>query len=284
MPFRRTRVSARERPVDRDGRRVEAGQQTGQGLAMLCRLCSSTLDTSRRTEVSPATAVNTGKRDAGRLLAVFAVTCALIAVPYAVSAEENAGQLRKLTAEWWQWAFSIPSSVNPLQDASGEHCMVGQRGDVWFLAGTITGVPATRTCAVPEVAELFLPIANSFVIAIDCDGSPTGETIQEARAGAASGLEGTQIVKVELDGQPIANVRRVRSEVFWAALPEDNIIDQFCAPTNTPTGIYSPAVDDGYYVKLKPLPVGQHTLQFETTGTVSQNITYTLNVKPVRLK
>jgi hypothetical protein len=251
---------------------------------MLRKLCSA-LDSlqSRCTKVTPATVVNIGKRDAGRLLTVLAVTCALIVAPYTVSAEENESQLRELTAEWWQWAFSIPSSVNPLQDTSGEHCMVGQRGDVWFLAGTITGAQATRTCAVPEVAELFFPIANSFFIAIDCEGSPTGETIQEARAAAASGLEGTQIVKAKLDGRPIANVRRVQSEVFWAALPEDNIIDQFCN-NSTPAGIYSPAVDDGFYVQLKPLSVGRHTLQFETTGTVRQNITYTLNVKPVRLK
>jgi hypothetical protein len=106
--------------------------------------------------------VNAGKRDAGRLLAVLALTCALMVVPYAVSAEENESQLRKLSAEWWQWAFAIPSSVNPLQDASGEHCMVGQRGNVWFLAGTILGTQATRTCAVPQLAELFFPIAKFF--------------------------------------------------------------------------------------------------------------------------
>ena len=36
--------------------------------------------------------------------------------------------LPALTAEWWQWALSIPASVNPLVDTTGEHCLVGQNG------------------------------------------------------------------------------------------------------------------------------------------------------------
>jgi hypothetical protein len=96
-------------------------------------------------------------------------------------------------------------------------------------------------------------------------------------------LGDTQIVTVELDGQPITDVRRVQSKVFWVALPEDNLFDQFCK-NKTPAGVYSPAVDDGYHVRLGPLPVGEHTLRFETTGAISQNITYALTVEPVRLK
>ncbi len=96
-------------------------------------------------------------------------------------------------------------------------------------------------------------------------------------------MNDTQIVTVELDGKPVSGVRRVLSQVFWAAFPENNIIDQFCE-NKTPAGIYAPAVDDGYYLKLKPLSRGQHTLRIETTGAISQNITYTLDVEPVRLR
>src|SRR6266404_1942081 len=51
------------------------------------------------------------------------------------------GQLPVLTGEWWQWALSIPASQNPLLDTTGDKCMVGQRGPIWFLAGTFTGEP-----------------------------------------------------------------------------------------------------------------------------------------------
>ena len=39
-------------------------------------------------------------------------------------------------AEWWQWALETPASVNPVLDMTGEFCAEGQKGHVWFLAGT----------------------------------------------------------------------------------------------------------------------------------------------------
>ena len=51
--------------------------------------------------------------------------------------------LSELSAEWWQWVYSIPQPYatdtaisNPLFDPTGASCMVGQQGSVWFLAGT----------------------------------------------------------------------------------------------------------------------------------------------------
>ena len=48
-------------------------------------------------------------------------------------------QLPQLTAQWQQWALSLPNDVNPLVDTTGALCGVGQRGPVWFLAGTFFG-------------------------------------------------------------------------------------------------------------------------------------------------
>jgi hypothetical protein len=61
----------------------------------------------------------------------------------------------QLSAEWWQWALSIPVSENPLLDETGEKCVVGQRGSEWFLAGNFAGGRTTRTCTVPEGKTLF---------------------------------------------------------------------------------------------------------------------------------
>jgi hypothetical protein len=46
----------------------------------------------------------------------------------------------ELTVRWWQWVFSIPSSVHPLSqkniDPTGaDYCMVGQQGNAWYLGG-----------------------------------------------------------------------------------------------------------------------------------------------------
>ncbi|HWZ68898.1 MAG TPA: hypothetical protein VNW89_13800, partial [Stellaceae bacterium] len=55
-----------------------------------------------------------------------------------------------------------------------------------------------------------------------------------------------------------------------------------------PEGIYSPAVDDGYYVLLAPLSRGNHTIHFQAEshssfGDFTQNITYNLTVEKVSL-
>ena len=68
---------------------------------------------------------------------------------------------KQLSGEWWQWVLSIPASVNPLLDTTGEDCMVGQRGTNWFLAGTFFGGPVTRACDIPQGATLFFPVINS---------------------------------------------------------------------------------------------------------------------------
>ena len=36
-------------------------------------------------------------------------------------------------AQFWQWTFSLPSSVDPLTDETGERCGFGQHGPVFFL-------------------------------------------------------------------------------------------------------------------------------------------------------
>src|SRR6266571_4753392 len=72
----------------------------------------------------------------------------------------DAQSLEELSAEWWQWAVSIPTSVNPQTDKTGEDCMVGQRGATWFLAGVFGGGTATRTCSIPQGTMLFFPVIN----------------------------------------------------------------------------------------------------------------------------
>src|SRR5262245_2009122 len=52
---------------------------------------------------------------------------------------------QKLSAAWWQWALSVPPGASPMFDTTGDKCMVGQHGSVWFLAGSYVGT-VTRTC------------------------------------------------------------------------------------------------------------------------------------------
>ncbi len=81
-------------------------------------------------------------------------------------------QLPQLTAQWQQWALSLPNDVNPLVDTTGALCGVGQRGPVWFLAGTFFGGTVIRTCTVPEGTTLFFPVINGFAFNTPGCGQP----------------------------------------------------------------------------------------------------------------
>jgi hypothetical protein len=67
-------------------------------------------------------------------------------------------------------------------------------------------------------------------------------------------------------------------------MPKDNLL-------GVDAGTYSPAIDDGFYVTLAPLGVGQHTIHVTgaTAGcplqpAFSVDVTYHLTVVPVDLR
>ena len=230
--------------------------------------------------------------NAQRLVRTAAVGLCLMTPMQLVLADSDT--YRSLSAEWWQWALSIPPSVNPLADTTGEKCMVGQHGPVWFLAGVFnSGGPTVRTCSVPQGKALFFPIVNS--VNIDTPnvcGQGAHASVDDLRAGAADFIDGATKLSAEVDGKPIRNLRRVKSKVFAVALPEDNLFDAPCSGAktnpNVPAGVFAPAVDDGYYVRLKPLKAGTHTVHFHAERPNAEDpsqsfvldVTYTLTVVP----
>jgi hypothetical protein len=183
------------------------------------------------------------------------------------------------SAEWWQYILSLPVSSNPLFDPDGSQCIGGQRGPVWFLAGSFDA--STRNCSVPDGVALFFPIINVV------DVNTTNQTVKELRAETAPCLDAVTSLSVVVDGVPISGLDqrfRIRSNVFSITVPENNLF-------GIDAGTYSPAIDDGFYVMLNPLGVGAHTVQFQGAsggcpligGPFSAIVTYELTVVPVTL-
>lgn len=202
------------------------------------------------------------------------------------------------SAKWWQWALSIPlynpdngQPNHPLFD--GEDCSVGQSGQVWFLGGRFceTGkecpLPGTveRSCTIPKGKALFIPIVNaedSFVEETELAayyGTTPLLTIEGMRTFLAGFMDTLTNLQLIVDGISVPDLKekfRVQSPVFDFTLPEplyngdpDKRNNVFTAiePGNYPAGTYySQAIGDGFYVMLKPLPPGPHTIHF--SGTV----------------
>jgi hypothetical protein len=190
-------------------------------------------------------------------------------------------------AKWWQWFFSIPydGGSHPLFDTSGLNADIGQSGNVWFLGGlswpndgTAPPVgPVTRNITVPAGTALFFPIVNSE----NNDKEAPGLTLQE--------LWGTQNwlyplknnnMYATVDGKKVTNLTDYLtvSPVFGITLPDDNVLSAWGIP-DCLSGYVYPDVAAGYFLMLKPLPIGSHTITFGVKNLDwSMDIVYNVTV------
>jgi hypothetical protein len=204
-------------------------------------------------------------------------------------AQQESEFLSGTTAQWWQNALSIPTSVNPLLDTTGQYCMLGQRDPMWFLAGNAFGVATARTCTVPAGETLFFPVISNVVFNSPgiCQAD-VSYSVDELRAQIAPFIDSATNLNAKVDGKTVKGLMRIKSDVFATTLPADNLFNAPCIGAGLgtiPAGVYSPSVDDGYYVLIKPLSIGKHVLHIhaESQGFVL-DVTYDLTVVPVQLK
>ncbi len=192
------------------------------------------------------------------------------------------------SAAWWQYVELQPASSNPLSDPTGALCGVGQSGPVFFLVGTNGSGAATRDqCTVPAGKALFFPLVNAFDVHVPGDGLDTPQKVWDDLH-VAGGFS-ISALHASIDGVPVSNldpattpyracagpVARCTAPSFSLTFPADNFF-------SIPAGTYMPAVADGVYLLLAPLPPGTHTIAFGGTGfgfgPFSEDITYHLVV------
>ncbi len=192
--------------------------------------------------------------------------------------DNGASDLRD--GQWVQWVYSIPASVNPFTDITGQNCMVGQNGSTWYLAPRLGGGTASRSCTIPQGVKLRFAVAGSaYIYAPGFCGDVEGVSDRELRAIIAAFTDKVK-VNVTLNGERV-KAKRLRSEVFATALPTQNLFVPLCGASPVPAGIYR-TVDDTYYAEIDNLRPGVHTLHMVATNGTSfnQNVVYTLNVMP----
>lgn len=166
------------------------------------------------------------------------------------------------TARFWQWLHSIPKPDSPAADTTGKNCALKQTGPVWFLPGTFGGTNE-RTCTIPAGKAILVSLIN-----VMCSYAEHHlKTEPELRACAKADQDKVTSTMITVDGVQI-NPVRLQSPLFTVTLPENNALG--LKPQTTP------AISDGYWVFLQPLPSGQHTIHasgslvdFTTTGTVN---------------
>jgi hypothetical protein len=179
----------------------------------------------------------------------------------------------ELSAEWWKWAMSSTDEMNPVRDISGAHCNAGQQGNIWFLAGGFGSSLIRRNCTIPAGKYIFFPIINEVYWPQEEDTAYTcAEAIRDAVVDNDTAIE----LFVELDGKAIKNPKRFRART-------KNCFDVFerIPAGRKPYRAY-PSASDGYWILLKPLKAGKHTLKFGGQylhGNNLQDIEYELSIE-----
>jgi hypothetical protein len=160
------------------------------------------------------------------------------------------------TSAWWNWAVQFPVAVNPLLDDTGANGALGQSGPVWFLAGNFGGT-TVRSLRIPADTALFFPIVNS-IFWVPEDGA----TEAEVRALANANVNGATIVECFIDGKPVKNLSQFRFQSptggFVLHVADGSLLTDF----GYSAGDRNPAVTDGFWVMVKPLSSGRHTIRF----------------------
>jgi hypothetical protein len=217
------------------------------------------------------------------LLSVFFMAGVLVVSPIAASAKSNAGNpgiippgakyhglsYGEWQAKWWQWVFSLPAANNPI--IPGGDVLQGQSDHVWFLAG-VFGIEV-RSITIPAGTALFLPIVNTECSTVEPPPFH-GDNEAELRSCAKEFIDNTSDLAAEVDGVNVQNLAAYRhqSPLFtFGPLPEDNIL-------GLPAGTTAQSVDDGIYLLLAPLSVGEHMIHFTGTFEVGGTIDTTYNI------
>jgi hypothetical protein len=161
------------------------------------------------------------------------------------------------TVRWWNWFMSAPKYTNPILDKTGRFASVNQPSDyVWFLAGKLgdgkRDIP-NRFCKIPGSRSILFPVINCEA---NCVEYP--ELANEIDIiNKVERDENTIVLKECLvDSKPVP-AQRIKSDpvVFDLKIVKDNAI-----------GIEGPrrtiASADGYWVFLKSLSAGKHSIEF----------------------
>jgi hypothetical protein len=173
-----------------------------------------------------------------------------------------------LTVSWWQQFVRITDSNTFIG------CDVGS-GKIVFLTGISATVSTVdRSCTTDKAKTFLVPLIN-----VECSTvEGNGETFAELAECATGFADAFTDLKLEIDGQPVGNLNRLRvqAESTFTPVPNNVLIPNISKPTN------SKFAADGYWALIKLTP-GEHTLTFGGTfaGTppFTTKVTYHLTVK-----
>jgi hypothetical protein len=159
------------------------------------------------------------------------------------------------TVEWWRWALSMPRSISPLFDETGELAGANQPSQVWFLGGKFGNEEHSmpkRECHIPYNRSILFPIINCEANSLECPELNTDDDlINHVRHDVGT------VVKKEcfVNNERIPSLRIQSDPILFRVNVSDDLFD-------IPHGGQTLASADGYWVFLKAPPKGKYDIRF----------------------
>ena len=209
-------------------------------------------------------------------------------LPYGLSYQEWA-------AKWWQFFYG--QSTNNMQPLGSPGICEGPASHVLFLNGAPATTTETNRATIYADTPLFFPI-----VAFTADNTAcpiTDFTTNSADALAAEAVAGwngaATLTTCTIDGVAVSGLENPTNTIYnvvstpfsYTTAEKDNIVAVSAGEPCLPGGLTIwPAVADGVYLMLAPLPPGEHLIHFVgVAGPLSSpyvrlDITYRLTVLP----
>jgi hypothetical protein len=196
-------------------------------------------------------------------------------MPYGVPYEE-------WLARWWEWNLQIPTQKHPISNASITKCPVGESvggsGAVSFLTQKLQGKSA-YSCIIPAQHAILVPIGTGECTNDEAKSSLPEKMIKCATEGDKyitfdSNIDGERLlVKPNIDPNLDEGNNYAITKPFNITIPEDNFLNLTPGQWKAGAG--------GYFIFLKPLPAGQHTLSINAKVTNPIDRTYDFNYNTI---
>lgn len=187
-----------------------------------------------------------------------------------------ANKVSELGDRWWQWISSINANiVNPFTETGQAGCDVGlqDNGKLLFLVGSIKNVTAfpdtgfpEHECGIPKDTSILFPIVNVICDTLEVNTPFFGADETTQRICANSLTDTFDNLTVTIDGFEVKNPEQYRIDSPAGGFA-------FTAVENNPVGIPAgngTGVQDGFWILLKPLKPGEHTITFSGALDFSQ--------------
>lgn len=205
-----------------------------------------------------------------------------------------ANKVAELGDRWWQWIASLNNVTdpNPFTETGQVGCDVGlqDNGELLFLVGTLRNETTddfpTHECEIQKDVSILFPIVNTICDTLEVN-TPFFGANETAQRICANNLANTAFdLYANIDGFEVKYPEQYRVDSptggFTLTAAEGN-------PVGIPAG-NGTAVQDGFWILLKPLKPGEHIISFSGAFDFTQvdgiedilefGATYILNIQP----